>query len=98
MSNLSSLEATGRVVAPPLVVRLSNGVILPLIVGPARIRELIGDDRSERAIRNDCAEGVIPTLPRGTGSGGHYRIPTVKYLEALGIPYEITERELPEVT
>jgi hypothetical protein len=32
---------------------------------------------------------VIPTLPRGTDSGGHYRIPTVKYLEALGISYEI---------
>jgi hypothetical protein len=76
------------VIEPPFEVDVEL-VTLPLIIGPALVRELTGDERSERAIRNDCSQGVIPTLPRGTDSGGHYRIPTVKYLEALGISYEI---------
>lgn len=97
MSNPSSPNPTTRVIAPPLVVRLPNGATWPLVVGPAGIRELTGDQRSERAIRNDCAEGVIPVLPRSTGSGGHYRIPTARYLDALGVPYEIVELESPEV-
>jgi hypothetical protein len=84
-------------VSPPLVVRLPNGAMWPLVVGPVEIRELAGEHRSERAIRNDCAAGVIPTLPRGNGLGGHYRIPTARYLDALGVPYEIVELEAPEV-
>ena len=72
-----------------LVVRLASGAELPLVVGPAQIREITGDQRSEHAIRADCSAGVIPTLQRPRGSGAHHRIPVAKYLDGLGIPYEV---------
>lgn len=87
-----SETSVAALVPSPLVVRLANGAVWPLIVRPGELRTLIGDERSERAIRNDCAEGRIPTLPRAGGSGGHYRIPTARYLDMLGVPYEIAQQ------
>lgn len=72
-----------------LVVRLTDGREWPLVVGPAMLREITGDRRSEHSLRNDCAAGLVPTLPRGSGSGAHHRIPTAKLLEQLGVPFEV---------
>lgn len=71
-----------------MVVRTAAGDF-PLVVTPSRIRQITGDDRSDHAIRSDCVDGVIPTLPRTGGSGGHHRILTAKLLDQLGVPYEI---------
>jgi hypothetical protein len=72
-----------------LVIQLANGARLPLVTGPAGIKEIFGDPRSDHSIRSDCANGVIPTLPRAEGSGAHHRVPVARYLDKLGIPYEI---------
>jgi len=71
-----------------LVVRTAAGDF-PLVIGPAGLRGITGDKRSEHAIRSDCEAGVVPTLPRSGGSGSHHRIPVAKYLDQLGVPYEI---------
>lgn len=72
-----------------LIIRLADGTELPLVIGPAGAKKLTGDHRSERAVRNDCTAGIIPTLRRGGGSGAHHRIPTAKLLDSLGVPYDI---------
>jgi hypothetical protein len=73
-----------------LVVRAA-GAEFPLVTTPAGLKEITGDARSDRAIRADCENGVIPTLPRPTASGAHHRIPVPRALEQYGVPYEIVE-------
>ena len=72
-----------------LVIRTTTGAILPLVTNPEGIRAITGDQRSAHAIRDDCAHGVIPTLPRAGGSGAHHRIPVARMLDDLGVRYEI---------
>ncbi len=70
-----------------MVVRTSAGD-LPLVSSP----ELLGTriaGKTGRAVRDDCESGAIETLPRSGGGGAHWRIPTVKYLDSVGVPYEI---------
>jgi hypothetical protein len=59
----------------------------PLVGSPATVAVLVG--KSERAVRDDCDRGTIPTLARGTGNGSWHRIPVAKLLDDLGIPYEV---------
>jgi hypothetical protein len=80
-------------VGPGLVIKLANGAELPLVTNPAGIKEMFGDPRSDHSIRSDCANGVIPTLPRAQGSGAHHRIPVARYLDRLGVPYEVVQLE-----
>ena len=43
---------------------------------------------SGRQVRNLCKEKTIPTFPRG-GHGSSWRIPTARFFEQLGLPYEV---------
>jgi hypothetical protein len=86
---MAPTKAPTREATTGLVVRLPDGTELPLVVSPAQVKEVTGDRRSDHAIRDDCARGVIPTLPRGGGSGAHHRIATAPYLDRLGVPYTI---------
>lgn len=72
-----------------LAVRLPDGRLAPLVVGPRDWKELIGDSRDEHSIRTDCENGVLPCLPRAGVSGAHWRIATARALEQLGVPFEI---------
>ena len=74
-----------------LIVRTVGGLELPLVCKPSQVAPLLG--RSDHAIRDDCAAGVIPTLPRAGGSGAHHRIATARFLDQIGIPYEIVSSE-----
>jgi len=70
-----------------MVVRTTAGD-LPLVASP----ELIGArvaGKTGRAVRDDCESGAIETLPRAGGGGAHWRIATAKYLDSVGVPYEI---------
>lgn len=68
------------------VIRIPTGQELPLVASPAQFGRVIG--KSDRAVRGDCESGAIQTLPRSGGDGGHWRIPTAKQLDAIGMPYE----------
>jgi hypothetical protein len=72
-----------------LAVRLPDGRLAPLVIGPRDWKDLIGDNRDEHSIRTDCENGVLPCLPRAGVSGSHWRICTAKALEALGVRVEI---------
>ena len=48
----------------PLVVVTAAGVVLPLISSPSDLADSLGE-KSDRAYREDCVAGRIPTLPRG---------------------------------
>ncbi|MGA7417809.1 MAG: hypothetical protein WB765_13710 [Acidimicrobiales bacterium] len=93
-SDVSGEAPVGLVGREPvgLVVQTPGG-IFPLVTTPAGIKDITGDSRSEHAIRDDCTNGVIPTLPRADGSGAHHRIVTARYLERLGVPFEIVPAE-----
>jgi hypothetical protein len=73
-----------------MVVKTPAGT-LSLISSPEQIGNVEG--KTGRAVRSDCESGAIPTLPRTGGDGGHWRIPTAKYLDQLGVPYEIVPAE-----
>lgn len=76
----------------PVVIRTAAGNF-PLVVSPAGLKAALGDSRSDRSIRSDCENGVIPTLPRLGGPGAHHRIPLARYFDQLGVPYEIVRAE-----
>ena len=88
---MTATDASGEVAAG-LVIRTAAGVY-PLVTSPAGIKAITNDTRSDHAIRDDCANGVIPTLPRAGGSGAHHRIPVARHLDQLGVPYEIVPAE-----
>lgn len=87
---MASTETDTREERRGLVVRLTDGTELPLVMGPAGVKRLTGDERSEHSVRIDCANGIVPTLPRSTGSGSHHRVPTARLLDSLGVSYTIT--------
>ena len=76
---------------PSLVIRATGGIELPLVCSPSQIAPMLG--RSDHSIRDDCIAGLIPTLPRASGSGAHHRIATVRLFDQIGIPYEIVSSE-----
>ena len=73
---------------PGCVIHFAGGE-WPLVLGVVSYQRLTGDERSTRAIRYECESGVIPTLPRPAGSGAHWRIPTARVLERLGLPFTV---------
>jgi hypothetical protein len=80
--NGTETRATG------MVIRTPNGVELPLIARPGQLAGVLFD-KTDRAVRADCENGAIGTLPRASGDGEHWRIPVAKLLDAIGVPYEI---------
>ena len=75
------------IVTASLAIRATGGIELPLVCSPSQVAPMLG--RSEHSIRDDCIAGLIPTLPRASGSGAHHRIATARLLDQIGIPYEI---------
>jgi hypothetical protein len=68
------------------VIRTAGGLILPLVASPEDVAgPLLG--KTGRAARGDCASGAIPSLHRATADS-HWRIPTAKLLDTIGVPYE----------
>jgi hypothetical protein len=55
---------------------------LPAILTPEQAAPLVG--LTSHTVRQHCAAGLIPTLPRN-GKNGAWRIPTAKLLRSLGI-------------
>jgi hypothetical protein len=70
-----------------MVIRTPAGD-LPLIASPEQLGGLVVG-KTGRAVRGDCESGAIETLPRAGGEGAHWRIPVAKYLDNVGVPYEI---------
>ena len=85
----SHVAATRRtlIVTASLVIRATGGIELPLVCSPSQVAPMLG--RSDHSIRDDCIAGLIPTLPRASGSGAHHRIATARLLDQIRIPYEI---------
>jgi hypothetical protein len=77
---VSGSTATGMVVRTP-------AGDFPLVASPEILGGLVG--KTGRAVRVDCESGAIETLPRNGGERSHWRIPTAKYLDSVGVPYEI---------
>jgi len=76
-----NMNATGT------VIRTASGSILPLVATPEQWGQQV-EGKTGRAVRGDCESGAIETLPRSGGQKSHWRIPTAKALDALGVPYE----------
>lgn len=68
-------------------VRTGNGILLPLVMTPAQAAPLVG--KSEHGIRADCEAGLLPSMPRTASPKVHWRIPTVRLLELLGLTFEL---------
>ena len=69
------------------LIKIPTGKTLPIVASPRELAEVLGG-KGERSYRDDCEAGAIPTLPRGNGEGGHWRIPVAKHLDTIGMPYE----------
>lgn len=70
----------------PLVVRAA-GRTFGLTMTPEEVGSLQG--LSDEAVRTQCRQGVLPTMPRVDLPGASWRIPTCRLMEQLGIPFEI---------
>lgn len=73
---------------PPLIVQAPQGRTFGLTMTPEDAGALLG--LSDEAVREQCRQGVIPTMPRTDLAGASWRIPTIRLLDALGLPYEIS--------
>lgn len=72
---------------PVLIIRTVAGDF-DLTMTPEEVGKLLR--LSEDAIRVQCRDGVLPTMPRGSAkSKASWRLPTCRLLDALGIPFEI---------
>jgi len=69
--------------------RTPHGRAWPLTLSIAEYRRPTGTTKTPQAIRDDPEKGRIPAMPRKARSGEHWRIPTVRLLDDLGVPYEV---------
>lgn len=63
------------------------GIEYDLTMTPEEVGSLLG--LSDEAIRGQCRQGVLPTMPRQDVPGASWRIPTCRLLDELGIPYKL---------
>jgi hypothetical protein len=72
-------------------VRTGDGVLLPLVITPVQAAPLVG--KGLDTVRADCEAGLMPTMPRARNPRAHWRIPTIRLLELLGIPFELVSTD-----
>lgn len=74
----------------PLVV-LAVGRSFGVTLTPEEAGSLLG--LSDEAVREQCRQHVIPTMPRQPLRGASWRIPTCRLLLDLGIAFDVVEAD-----
>lgn len=74
----------------------ASGLEYELTMTPEEVGELLG--LSDEAIRAQCRQGVIPTMPRVDLPGASWRIPTARLFEQLGVPHKLRATRRPPAT
>jgi hypothetical protein len=65
----------------------AQGVEYELTLTPDEVGALLG--LSGEAVRAQCRQGVLPTMPRQDLPGASWRISTSRLLDELGVPYKL---------